>query len=54
MLLAGVGVGSFLLGAVVFCSIGKWRGRSVKKADLEAEIEREQLREAHSEAVYQE
>ena len=49
-LLIGAGAGSFLLGAVLFYKIGKWRGRSVSKAELE----REQSRDAHEDAVERE
>ncbi|WP_436901121.1 TRAM domain-containing protein [Halovenus halobia] len=49
-LLAGVAAGSFLVGAVIFYKIGKYRGRSVSTAELE----REQSRDAHDDAVERE
>ena len=45
--LASVAAGSFLLGAVLFYKIGTWRGRPVSKAELE----REQSRDTHDDAV---
>lgn len=49
-LLAGVAAGSFFLGAILFYKIGTWRGRSVSKSELE----REQSKEAHNDAVERE
>lgn len=53
-LLLGVGIGAFLLGGAIFYKIGKWRGHSVEKSELKAQIEREESRDAHNEAVERE
>lgn len=53
-LLLAVGVGSFLLGAIVFYRIGKWRGHAVEKSVLKAELEREESWDAHTDAVKRE
>ena len=53
-LLASVATGSFLVGAILFYKIGKWRGRSISRDRLKSQIEREQSQDAHNDAVERE
>lgn len=46
-----VGSGAFLLGAIIFYSLGKWRGKAISKGKLKAELDKEQSLSAHEDAV---
>lgn len=53
-LLMSVGIGSFLIGGVIFYKIGKWRGHAIEKSELKTQIERAESMDAHDEAVERE